>query len=372
MKIQKLSKRIIKYEFERKEIKDITQAKLKLKEYHSKSKFGTYGGVNTDLLYEKFKSMGHPLEKEEVCPEDDDFIGLRMPNFWPINQGNSSISIAQYYNFVQQKERMKEENFSNWNLSVRKDYGWVGLIEIFDLGNLVKRLKEEDHPFFSVPHTLTECMRFLEGHESKRLKIYEGYAKTILEWAKEQDFYNPSEWFLGKSSSKKVQKSLNRLLNPKLAVKLFWKNQLLNKHYDINDLELDIVSKRFSSNRDPEAILVGQDFLELGGFDIEYDPSKHNLIDLFEKSKDKTKTFPIKKRDPKDNQYKNAKLLEEENPNSKIIMLSYSQDSDKLFQLSNNTLKKEGINLETVLATQAYFSEKRYPDFVKGLEICLR
>lgn len=371
MKIKKISKNIKKYEFEKTKISNLAEAQKKLKKYISISKLGTYGGVNTDILYGKFKSLGYNIEREEVCPEDDELIGLRMPNFWPINQGEYSLDIAQYYNFIQQKQRMKESGFDNWNLDIRKDYGWMGVVEIFDTSKLVKRLKEENHSFFSVPYTLTECMRFLEGHESKRLDVYEKYANVILEWTKKQDFYNPSEWFLGKDESWKIQKSSKKLLNPKFAVKAFWQQELLNKRYDFKDRELNVVSREFSNNRNPDVILIGEDFLEIEGLNAKYNKDKHNLISWFEKSKNKRTSFPIKKRDAKNNQYKNAVILSEENPESKIVMLSYSPSTEKLFQLSKNNLEKESVNLETIFSAQAYFNEQGYFSFVKGLEDCL-
>lgn len=372
MNIINITKNIKKYEFEKKEIKNLNFIQKRLEKYINECKVGSYGGVNTDILYEEFKELGYDLEKEEVCPEDDELIGLRMPNFWPINQGGSCFSIAQYYNFIQQKQKMKSENFSFWNKEVRKDFGWVGIVELFNTSNLITRLRKEKYPFFSVPYTLTECMRYLEGHESKRLEMYKDYAQVIFDWAKKQDFFNSKEWFLGKNKSWEIQENSEILLNPKLAVKKYWQEILLNKRYEYSDRELNIVSRDFSFNRNPEIVLVGEDFLELEGFASKYDPIKHNLENWFEKSKNTTTYFPVKKRDEKNNQYKNGKILSEKYPDSKIILLSYEPRLEKTFQLSKNNLKKESLEIETIFAAQAYFNEINQKQFVGGLEECLK
>lgn len=368
MNKKNLDSKITRYEFEFTRIKDREKINALLEKVMNLFKIGTYGGLNTDVLYEDLIKKGYNLKREEICPIDDEFIGLRMPNFWPINQGKNAMNIAMYYNWMQMKETMKKENLSEWNREARKTLGWLGMIEIQDTSKLIKRLNNEKWDFFSTPFTLTECARYLEGHDSKRLIFYKEFSENIRSWAKKQSFYDPGEWGLGKEKSKEIYKKFGRPSNVRFSVRKFWEIKLLNNLYNPEDRELNIISKEFSEARNPKAVLLGEDFLELEGMSARYDPRDHNLIRWFSKSESLWKDVPVKKNSSLEKQEKNAEILREKYPNSEIILLNFDQKIKRAFQLSKNDLKKEKTNLEGVLALMAYLDCIGANNYVEELE----
>jgi len=368
MKKRKIDNKITKYEFGFSKLKNKKRVNGILEDAYNSCRIGTYGGLNTDIVFEDLKRKGYSLKREEICPTADDDIGLRMPNFWPINQGKDAMSIATYYNWMQMKETMKKENILDWNKKVRENFGWIGMVEIQDTSKLVKRLKQENIDFFSTPFTLTECARYLEGHKSKRLNFYKEFSEKIRKWAKNQPFYDASEWNLGKEKSGYIYEKLGRPSNVKLCVKKFWENELLNKRYVPSDRELNIVSRDFSNARNPKAVLLGEDFLELEGEFAKYDPKIHNLLEWFSKSEDLWHRIPVKKKASEEKQEKNAELLREKYPESEIILLSFDPKMQRPFQLSKNDLKKEDTNLEVVLASMAYLDKLGEKDYVEKLK----
>jgi hypothetical protein len=315
---------------------------------------GTYGGVNTDILFESFSEKGYDIRREEICPTADDDIGLRMPNFWVINQGPSVMSIATYYNWMQMKETLKKSSIEEWNPEVRSSFGWLGMVEVFDTSELRKRLEAERYPYFSVPFTLTECVRYLEGHDSERLKIYAGFAEEIRQWSQKQIVYNPEEWGLGKEGSLTLQQRKGLPTNVKQCVRAFWENELLGKRYSRKDRELNVVSREFSGKRDPKVVLLGESFLGSQGFSTDYDLDKHNLIYSPSRSSGKMVPLPILKNPDKAVQLRNALLLNEKYPEAKIILLSHSPEDKIPFKLADSQLKKEDANLESMLGLWAY------------------
>ena len=132
----------------------------------------TYGGVNTDVLYREIKNAGFEIDREEICASDDDNIGLRMPNFWPINFGPHSLSTAMYYAKEQIRYASGFDTFPRWNRSARDNLGWISLLEVYDINEIVRDLNEKKINHFSTPRTLMECARYLEGWELARLEDY--------------------------------------------------------------------------------------------------------------------------------------------------------------------------------------------------------
>jgi len=341
---------IFKYSFAFSKLKDALQAQCLINEINKVLYLGTYGGMNTDILYDEYCQIFSDVKRDEICPTDDEDIGLRMPEFWPINLGNDSLSIAMYYCKEQMRYSSGFNNFPNWNTDIRKKYGWNSIVELFNYNNVYQRIIKEKINYFSTPFTLTECMRYLEGWQLERLNVYKSYALKIFDWAKKQPFYVKNEWFLGRDESRNFIKLNNRITNVRYCVKMYWQNYLLNKPIQLGDKELNIVSRKFSDDRRPEIVLIGEDFFPLKGrFDDNDNSISDKIVFTYNFINRLQHSIPLKHKKDSINNEGNAILLKKKYPNANIIILSY-EEGNKLFKLIKDDNIKEGISIEIVLS----------------------
>ena len=123
----------------------------------------TYGGLNTDILADLLSEEGYQVHQDELCPEDDEDIGLRMPDVWYLNKGAGALSIPMYYSFMQLKASVLDGTAFEENKEIVDTFGRVSLIEVYHEKKLFEKLDAEGVKYFSTPRTLTECTRVLEG-----------------------------------------------------------------------------------------------------------------------------------------------------------------------------------------------------------------
>ncbi len=384
MRKQEIDKDIWRYFFPANPLSKQAEVQAILKPAFKKINLGTYGGMNTDVFYETLLKRGYPVQREEICPEDDDSIGLRMPNFWPVNQSEWALSTAMYYSFYQIKHLSILDDLSSWNPEARQDFGWVSAVEVYDTTKLVGRLRSEKMDFFTTSLTLMECVRYLEGWGIKRLEAYRDYSNEIKAWAQKQAFFDASEWNLGREKSEAFFKEHGRISNVRLCVKEYWKMVLLNKGYNPGDKEIDIVSRAFSKNRNPDIVLIGEGFLDLGKGFVEFDLSKEDvdiealkrdeskMVFPYNRYKGRVRVYSRREQDNGDHALATAKLAREHHPNAKIILLSYELEERKLFRLVKSDEVKEGMNLEVALAGQAILDAKNEKDYVRQIGECLK
>lgn len=224
----------------------------------------TFGNISTEILRPILEIKNFKIENNDLCLEDDLTLGLQMPDTWYLNRGVGAISISMYYNFLNYKEMAKSNVLFAKNKDAFDLYGRTGIIEVYLQNDLEKFLLSRGIDYFGVPKTLTECMRVLEGWDIKRLprlKSYVPYSEFIKLWCK--DFYpdfKESEWGLGEEKSRIILKGTGTT-NVRKSIKFFWQNYLLKKREKLSfgDVEIDILSRHFYKNRQPDYILIGED-----------------------------------------------------------------------------------------------------------------
>ncbi len=371
MKIRKIGEGVYVAEFDkRKTLIPGNKPYQKIMDISEAISLGTYGGVNTDVLYQKIKESGFEINREEICASDDDDIELRMPKFWPINFGPHSLSNAMYYIKEQMRYTSGFDSFPEWNRNARDQLGWISLLEVYDIEEVVKDLNIRRVDHFSTPRTLMECVRYLEGWRLDRLKDYAGLSNEIEIWAKKQEFYDSSEWHLGRKESKDLMKKKRRKTNVRLCVNKYWKQILLKRGFSKGDRELDILSSTYENERYPKLILVGEDFFPLDGRFT--DIQGEQTITFQYNFKDIRHVVPIKKEDLKNKPLINAKLIREKYPKSNVVLMTYGTGSGKLFKLIKEDGVKEGQSEEVVNALSAITHFSLKPELVGGLEKCLK
>ena len=210
------------------------------------------------------KKQNLTIESSDLCLEDDLTLGLQMPDTWYLNRGVGAISISMYYNFLYFKEMAKQGVLFTKNQEAFSQYGRIGIIEIYSQNKLEEFMLANGINYFGTPRTLTECMRVLEGWDIERiprLRSYVPYSEFIRIWCK--DFYpgfRKSEWGLGQRMSNLILEGTGTT-NVRESIKFFWQNYLLKRPQKISagDVEIDILSRKFYENRQPDYILVGED-----------------------------------------------------------------------------------------------------------------
>ena len=105
----------------------------------------TYGGFATDCLADAFESEGFSIVKDEISPDTDATIELDMPNVWYLNKGLAALTIPLYYNFLQNKQKVKDETIHSDNVTIRETFGRVGMVEVF-LQSELELFLQEQHP----------------------------------------------------------------------------------------------------------------------------------------------------------------------------------------------------------------------------------
>jgi len=224
----------------------------------------TFGNISTEILRPELERANFRIEKNDLCFEDDLTLGLQMPETWYINRGVNALSTSMYYNFLNFKEMAKSEVLFTKNKAASEQYGRIGIVEIYLQDRLEEFLLANGIDYFGTPKTLTECMRVLEGWDIKRvprLKSYVPYSEFIKLWCKEYyPKFKESEWGLGEKKSKIILDGTGTT-NIRESIKFFWQNYLLKKEEKISsgDVEIDVLSPRFSENRKPDYILIGED-----------------------------------------------------------------------------------------------------------------
>lgn len=110
-------------------------------EWQQKQGVLSYGGLVTDCLADILEQKGFPVQKDEICPDDDDSIGLRMPEVWYLNKGPFALNIPLYYNFLQNKVKVYDNTITKDNMHISAKYGKTALVEIITQKNLVNSSK---------------------------------------------------------------------------------------------------------------------------------------------------------------------------------------------------------------------------------------
>ncbi|MBT3304192.1 hypothetical protein HN592_04495 [Candidatus Woesearchaeota archaeon] len=371
IKKEQKTERITAYTFSAQKVTDLTKAHTLLCKAFKERPIGTYGGVNTDTLYEAITRKGYDITREEICAKDDEDVGLHMPNFWPINIGEWAMSIAMYYSYMQMRYTSGFPTFPSWNRQARTEIGWESTIEVYDLNRLTKRLETNEWPFFSSPLTLTECMRHLEGWQMRRLNAYKEYSRKIEAWAKKQPFYDATEWHLGREQSKRLMQKTGQITNVRYCVKRFWQDVLTQRELQEGDRELDIVTPLFSQDRMPDLMLVGEDFFETDGRFTPFDPEQHSTLTFKYNFQSRVEhTNPVRKEDPKQHNYMTAQIATEQHPHTNVVLLSFDPQQRKLFKLIKEDGTKEGLSLEVILASAACLDYLGV-NILKEVETCL-
>ncbi len=311
----------------------------------------TFGNMNTDILRPVLEKEGYLIDKNDLCFEDDLTLGLQMPDTWYLNRSVAAISISMYYNFLNYKEMAKSGVLFTKNKTAFDNFGRTGIIEVYHQDKLEEFLLSNGIDYFGVPKTLTECMRVLEGWDTKRvprLRSYVPYSEFIRLWCR--DYYpdfKESEWDLGEFKSRLILDGTGST-NVRDAIKFFWKNHLLKKKQKISsgDVEIDILSRRFYENRQPDYILIGEDIFS--------ESETAEYIDFKEfTSGNVHKAYRLKEKNGKD--IETALMAERLFPNSKIVVFRNDNPLPnftmcKLDEIKNGINREVGIIAEVLIS----------------------
>jgi hypothetical protein len=205
-------------------------------------------------------------------------------------------------------------------------------------------------PYYGTTHTLTECMRILEGWDVEkipRLQKYVGMASFIESWLQNYDpAHRPEEWHLGREKSKELFVSKGTT-NVREGIHYFWNHYLLQKQPKIadDDVEINIIDPRFASEKQPEFVLVGEDFLDLSG-----NTSADTYMNFHFFKSNSNKQLPLLK-ERNNKQLLTAELAREKYPEAKIIMFQYSQPQKRFTMVNANETKFEHNEMTYYLTT---------------------
>ncbi len=311
----------------------------------------TFGNLNTDILLPVLENEGYLIEKNDLCLEDDLTLGLQMPDTWYLNRGVGAISISMYYNFLNYKEMAKNGVLFVKNKSAFDQFGRIGIIEVYMQDKLEEFLLINGIDYFGVPKTLTECMRVLEGWDIKRvprLRGYVPYSEFIKLWCKrEYPDFKESEWGLGEKKSKLLLKGVGTT-NVRDSIKFFWQNYLQKKKEKISfgDIEIDVLSRRFYENRQPDFVLIGEDIFS------ENETLNHIHFKEFSSGKIITANHSSEKNEKDIN---TAILAEKLFPKAKVIIFRNTAPLPnftmcKLDEIKSGVSREVGIIAETLVS----------------------
>ncbi|MBT4446552.1 hypothetical protein HOA92_00780 [archaeon] len=306
----------------------------------------TYGGLNTDILAPDLAKEGYRVEKEELCPRDDEDIGLRMPNVWYLNKGAHCISIPMYYNFMQLKSGIVDGNLYSRNPEITSEFGKVAMIEVYFGDKLFEKFDDEKVKYFGTPKTLTECMRVLEGWDISRvprLADYVEFSDKIRSWSEDHfPGYDESKWFLGREATNIIREESGST-NVRDCIRFFWENYLLKKSPTISeqDIEIDIIDPNFSTQREPDLLIVGEnpfDYESLSDECPDYILSAE--LKSFSNSRVKYLNHLIK---PDGKALLNARLARKRYPNTPVVLIE-NVPGVKRFSLMREDEVKESFS----------------------------
>ncbi|MEK7564604.1 MAG: hypothetical protein AAB510_03525 [Patescibacteria group bacterium] len=343
MKIEKINKKLIKV--------IVDKDDYNLDEYNNNVQFLeskkilTFGDTNVKIFKKYFEGNGYNPEILDLCLDDDKSIGLEMPNTWYLNRGSNALSIATYYNYLNWHSVIEHNNLKTFNEKIVSDYGRISCVEIYVEKELRSFLELHKIEYFGTPRTLTECIRYLEGWSNTtryaRLKDYAVFSKFIELWSSINfPSLNLQEWYLGKEKS---INEMNRVTNVRQAVKYFWQNYLLKKEEKISDedIEIDILSEKFHTIRQPKIILLSEDLFS----------EKNSNTEIFKNlTKDLSKEKMYVSKLKNDFPMKNAEAAKEIYPDSLIVLIENDTSFNRNFSLVNPV--KHGINTEIVITTK--------------------
>ncbi len=238
-----------------------------------KDSYFSYGGINADLLFDSYIVNGYNLERSAVSATFDQQLELLMPDVWYLNGGEHLINTPLYFNRVQLgKESNSKRQRQNSELAA--DFGYYGLIEFYFRDLLLERFVEENITAFSVIKTLPECARVLEsdlyedilkgGYENGRYRRLLPYIPSAMYYyhlmeenqAVIKD-YNKDNFFLGMEKTQQIVEGEGNSPIRRYFVDL-WKNVLSLKGIDPQHTEIIVLGTKFSYNRRPDLVLIGE------------------------------------------------------------------------------------------------------------------
>ena len=276
----------------------------------------TFGHINTEIL--PFENV----ERNDLCLFDDKTLGLEMPNTWYLNKGTNALSISMYYNFLNYKEMVKQNQLFTKNSEIADIYGRIAMIELYWQSDIEDFLNKNKIPYFGTPKTLTECMRVLEGWDLRltpRLYSYVSFANTIREWCKHNFVgYKDDLWSKSREENDVIL-CKSGTTNVREGIKQYWKNVLILKNPKINpgDVEIDVLSYNFYEKRQPSIILIGEDIFS-------NTQTQEKITFRRFSTSDEVKSF-YRSYEKSDKPLLNARLARKRFPNSKIILLKTEQ-----------------------------------------------
>lgn len=124
----------------------------------------TFGGLNTDLFYPQLKRLaqrqGQTLIRPELCPDEDEAIGLLIPHAWYFSQNPHALGVAMWY--VDYQTNVQPTIAAE--ASIIGDYGLVSVIECYRRDDLTAFARQPGYIAFSVPYDLVQTARHITRH----------------------------------------------------------------------------------------------------------------------------------------------------------------------------------------------------------------
>jgi len=276
----------------------------------------TYGGLNSDLLFNSYLANGYNVSRATVSEVFDTQLELVMPEVWYLNGGPHLLNTPIFFNKVQLgNENKKEQKEANQEFA--KEVGYFGLVETFFRQKTLTRFAEDSIKAFSVIKTLPECVRVLEaniyedilkgrynsGRYRYRLIPYVPaalhYYNLIKQNKEKIADYDQEIFFKGMAVNQQIIKAEGTSPVRRCFVDL-WKNVLLEQGIDPLHSEIIVTGTKFANNRQPDFVLIGDhDNQELQDKIINSDFAYAKTKKIYLRYEDSTKKFNLIKRNGK-------------------------------------------------------------------------
>lgn len=238
------------------------------------NKYFTYGGLNTDLLSNAYLVNGYNLEKSVVSATFDAQLELLMPDVWYLNGGEHFLNTALFFNRVQNNNEQKKTSKIK-NKEIAETFGYFGLMEVYFRENTLERFKQDNIEAFSVLKTIPECARVLESDIYEDI-LKDGYKKGVYKkrllshipaanyyyylMKENQELiagYDENNFHLGMAKTQEIIEAEGNSPVRRYFVDL-WKNVLVKKGIDPEHSEIIVLGTKFSYNRNPDFVIVGE------------------------------------------------------------------------------------------------------------------
>lgn len=232
-------------------------------------RLAAYGGINHDILGPRIQSLAQemniPFGQSEICPEEDEALGLHMPKACFFSQMPGSVSMAMWYASLQAAQYRADPA----NMAVRDRFGTVSIVECYDIEGLKRFAEFNGYGAFSAPHDQVFTARLIAEHG---LDMPMDVSGAHQQFAQEIVAYLATK--TNKSSDKYIQELLKipseskeRVLYLLRQMRSYWQEVLLPRGIIRIDEDIILIDQQddrpsednLAHKRKPLVVCIGHD-----------------------------------------------------------------------------------------------------------------